>query len=499
MKHKKIIKIFFTIVFLLCGLLAGRSVFASEFFYESFESQNVGDINGQEGWTGDGYAEIKNDNFYDGEQSLHIRYGNSGYVKNNVALSENADTIRMHFRMSRNLQNPCYATWTNNILEVNMSDGVHNQIFPFYWLTVCQSGQIWGGSYKIDTMSYDVPQSGFFIEDTWYYLEINFRSSDSNYRYRLIEDGEWSAWHAYSTYPDMKPVDWNFHKGQDAGGMWFDKIGGGEIYGGNVAHFQWNDYALNVIYPPLDSERKAEVQPSADFQIKVRYNVVEEAKEQTRFVAKLCDNMDLSNCEIVATNTISEIEADLEGTDLVGYVIFTVPVELDTWSVVSISLADDPSQTYIVGTAFALKGVDDPSLPSATGATDSATGLQQDLGWFGNNMRYLFVPTSDFLSSKTTEFDTLRTEKFPAWGQITDSISGLETALASGGTTAPTLPTMSLYGANNMQMINTAPLDDYIVQIRGFISVFLWFFCAIFSIRAVHSFFKPESKIDTNI
>lgn len=161
-------------------------------------------------------------------------------------------------------------------------------------------------------------------------------------------------------------------------------------------------YGLFIVSPQLDQYDHADVQPATEFKVKLRYKVPADKYATTRFDLRQCDTIDYNeeDCTVIQAGTISSIRAGLTDKDNNSNSIFVeVPVVLNEYTMLSAHLVDTVADKVIYGIPFNLKGVNDESLPSEnTALLDD--GVIQDLGFWGNIFRDLFVPEQGFLSAK---------------------------------------------------------------------------------------------------
>ncbi len=259
----------------------------------------------------------------------------------------------------------------------------------------------------------------------------------------------------------------------------------------NTVIFQNGSFSLSVVSPQLNQNYRADVQPSATFKVLLHYNIPVDKFSSTQFALKQCDSFDEnSNCVITHTGTISEIRAGLVADDNSKNSIFVeVPVVLDQYTILFAELGDISSQKIILATPFVLHGVANSSLPSSNSATLS-NGQVQDLGFWGNLFRDLFVPTPEFMTMQTNLLYSEFSNKFPALASLQLAVNSGVNSLFGAPTTFIS-PTISMFGAENMQVIKIATLDPYMGQFKSWISIFLWFYCAVFCIKFIRNLLSP--------
>lgn len=269
-----------------------------------------------------------------------------------------------------------------------------------------------------------------------------------------------------------------------------------ELYEPNPANYQGSDYSLTVSSPQLSESSKADVQPSANFKIKFIYNVPVDNYSTTHFQLWTCPNTEFNfpDCTVISSSSIQSIRDSLTDADnLKNYIFAEAPVMLNEYTNLIAVLSDNRTTPYtaIYPAIFLLRGINDTSLPSANSATIEG-GFVQDLGFWGNLFRSMFVPTSQFLNTKTTEIKDSFSAKFPALASMQASVSTGVNTLSSAGTTY-TSPTMNLYGANNMKILDTTVLTPYIAQIKSWAGMFMWFFTAVFCFKAIRNLIHPKT------
>lgn len=107
-----------------------------------------------------------------------------------------------------------------------------------------------------------------------------------------------------------------------------------------------------------------------------------------------------------------------------------------------------------------------------------------------NMFSFLFMPSDTFLDNQIQTLTDFRDSKFPIFSQISSVLDSGFSDVSSGDSEIPTME-ISLYNSQDMQIMNKSVLSPYITQFRFWVSMFLWFYCAVFCIRSIHSFFHP--------
>lgn len=224
------------------------------------------------------------------------------------------------------------------------------------------------------------------------------------------------------------------------------------------------NYGLGFIYPRLDENYHADVQPSATFKVKLKYTIPPEKYEDTQFVLKQCASLTGDDCDIIGTSTIQAIRdilTDSENGEGWGYVYMEVPVVLDSYTILIAELGDNPSEHKIILVPASLKGVNDVNLPFDEGATLN-NGDVRDLGYWGNLIRDLFIPTPAYFQTKTIQLKNSFYSAFPSLIQIEDIF---DTNSLTDDVSVPDAINLTLYGSTT-NLINFDILSSTIATIR---------------------------------
>jgi hypothetical protein len=183
MKNLHKICLLFAFMAVLSLIWVSQYVFATDnFLFDDFNSYSAGPLNGQGGWTAnyDYWVVLASPDFEGafGFGCIDDTFcGGERYVYHDATPDANGvEGIYM--------RTDSYATASVNFSIMNATTYV-GQIY-----TKDANGHLWGltsGLTFIDLGSYNL--------NTWYFIQMEWRSSDKNVRYR-IDNNEWSAWYA---------------------------------------------------------------------------------------------------------------------------------------------------------------------------------------------------------------------------------------------------------------------------------------------------------------
>jgi len=112
---------------------------------------------------------------------------------------------------------------------------------------------------------------------------------------------------------------------------------------------------------------------------------------------------------------------------------------------------------------------------------------KKDLGYFGNLVRDIFVPSYGYVPAMTGMLKDDFAEKFASVITVKDSfISSFQNI---GTTSLDNLPHITIYGAN-VAPFDLQFIDPYIAQFKLYMSAGMYLVCAIFLIRKTATIFK---------
>jgi len=85
---------------------------------------------------------------------------------------------------------------------------------------------------------------------------------------------------------------------------------------------------------------------------------------------------------------------------------------------------------------------------------------------------------------------------FPVYEELKTTLENGNDTLVDGQNPLD-VPTLALYGSGDIPIIDTNAIDDYIPQIKTWVSVFLWFYAGIFIFKTIYQLFHPgQIKMD---
>ena len=265
-------------------------------------------------------------------------------------------------------------------------------------------------------------------------------------------------------------------------------------------------YSLSVLYPQLDNNHFADVQPNANFKIKMHYVVPENSYSDTDFELYQCPTLNFDeNCTLTHKGLISEIRAGSDNwfTAIANYNAFDnntgsgsvyveVPVVLDEYTALYSFLSQHSSGKTILATPIGLHGVNDTKLPFAEGALLNNGQVQSDLGFWGNTFRDIFVPSPDYLNSSFSEIQNQmeNTAPFSYYYLLKDKFLNI-----GAGSTNTVLDLDIKYGSKDMSLpfidFSDSRLTTFFSNLRTFLSYAFYIFFAIYLYERVLNIFKP--------
>lgn len=179
----KKIYLFGLVVFLIFLALV---VLAATIFTDDFESYNTGDLHGQGGWNGHSGVDVVDTVYYEGGKGVKIAFdGSQDYA------AKDGDTVTDGVVGVYFMRDTDNHTGAGNFYVLDSSTST------IYNVRITQGGEVeyYDGSGWQDVGVYDLA--------TWYLLELEWRSSDNQFRCRLTEmpgtPGEWGAWDTGTT------------------------------------------------------------------------------------------------------------------------------------------------------------------------------------------------------------------------------------------------------------------------------------------------------------
>lgn len=352
------------------------------------------------------------------------------------------------------------------------------------------------------------PQS--YAEDEWHTLKCYYWRNSETDKYDYIVQIDNNGWSDTATdsraYSAINMNDFGIARYYQSS-FKFDNIyvsdvvpeeAGGDPFEGGISYSGDYSYYLSYVSPSDPNFYNASfqgydvvVKPDPDFSTLWYARFQNGYEEKTKITTKECDS-DFQNCtaEILPNQTsfINSL-ADLSQIDLTGKSRANFNLDFN--------VVDDETRYYKIelwegnldNEAITLRH----TIPlKITGDTDSTREdidpvfpdgeIQQDLGFFGNLIRDLFLPDSDFISRNLDEINTIRLEKFVWYTQVKDELDSGVAVMASATETPPSI-NINLYGSGNVDIFDTTAIDSYIPTFKSWMSAFLWVMFAIFLIK----------------
>jgi hypothetical protein len=375
-------------------------------------------------------------------------------------------------------------------------------------------------------LSYDGMDTDFTVGGTQNYYQLGFIHNGDNFL-DLIEFGDWSSYVmpendsilipenetflASGVYDfsgectdvglnyslNFRDFDWqspNITCGEDF--TWSSSFFVAESGGGGKEYFLYNheteEYISIILmgypadsfswftsfqYPELNSERFAKVENSDEFPLRIKYTTPSVDFENVLFKMRSCDSA-YSNCTDVLNNSLTFFDENKTGFfetefdfSTVGNYYFTL--ELIDSELMTVYFSQ---KIKIESTSDTGVGVQTPFLPD-----------KKDLGFLGNQIRDLFVPSYGYVPAMISMFKEDFSEKFVSIIIIKDSF--ISSFSNIGTTSLDNLPHITIYGAN-VAPLDLQFIDPYISQFRLFMSAGMYLVCAIFLIRKTATIFK---------
>ena len=138
-------------------------------FEDDFNSYNDGDLNGQGDWAGATEFDVQSAMVKEGAKAVEVSGVNKSIIKSGNSLTEGKIVVYMRQKEIGGITRFNLLEGANRVIIVKMESSFvyHN-----------------GASYT---------SFGSWVADTWYCVQIEWRSVDKKVRYR-IDEGDWTNW-----------------------------------------------------------------------------------------------------------------------------------------------------------------------------------------------------------------------------------------------------------------------------------------------------------------
>lgn len=198
---------------------------------DDFETETIGALNGQNGWSGDTLYLVENAVVKNGSQAVGYAFTtltDTTIVK--AAGADVADGNQVVYIRTTNV--------TNNDLNVEVLDNGGATLFNFYWRA---------GTATLQAADTTVTVATSLAANTWYCFEFDWQSSDHTVRAR-VDSGSYTARKAYNSSSTNAPRKIQLETAGDIGGggngtAYYDTFQQNQIATTNIKTFNGVTYA----------------------------------------------------------------------------------------------------------------------------------------------------------------------------------------------------------------------------------------------------------------
>jgi hypothetical protein len=202
--------------------------------------------------------------------------------------------------------------------------------------------------------------------------------------------------------------------------------------------------------------------------------------EQNYIVIDTCDS-DWDNC----TWTMTEIDDYITAQSDNHLVIpFNVVDDVSGYYKVTLRNYDNSQRSTI---PIKITGDLDSTYTSITPYIADSSETSEDLGVFGNLVRKLFIPDSDYFTEKINEVNVLRLEKFAFYYTVKNGLTSSINSVDSS-TMTPTISSISIYGSTPVEFFDPTLISSQIEGLRIVLAGAIWlafFFWLFFVVSTI--------------
>ena len=255
------------------------------------------------------------------------------------------------------------------------------------------------------------------------------------------------------------------------------------------------DYSIHLMRPVVGSlpnqNINLTVNPDPDFSTVWAVRFPPDLIDDTFITVRQCldDSFDIEDCTIIhALESVADLGASGDSSVVSFELEFPViDAETEYYLIQEWKTVDDVDVEVVATAPLILTGDVGDSFPYDMDYYDYDN--VPDYGFFGNLLRDLFLPNSNYFVNKINALNSIRVEKFSWYYDIKDEFSAGLSSLDSASSDPPDL-TISFYDSPDILIFDTTYIDPYISTIKTWISAFLWLVLCLFLFKKTSTILK---------
>jgi len=238
------------------------------------------------------------------------------------------------------------------------------------------------------------------------------------------------------------------------------------------------DWSVSVDYPKLDDNSYAKVETNASFPIRIKYVVPEvDRTTTTLMLEKFSDSTYTTNTSTLLNNSL-----DFYDELKTGFVDSTLNISTGL-QYYKVSIINSSTSTVQFAHSFKIEGVvGDPT------AQSPVLPDRQDLGFFGNLFRDMFVPRPGFMNAQFEAMHQVAELHFPLYFQLRGIVDG-----STSQSTVVTLGSLHFSGGSTVPItfFNPASLNpDNFSSLRSLLAMMMYVWLMYFALHKVSKIFS---------
>lgn len=241
-----------------------------------------------------------------------------------------------------------------------------------------------------------------------------------------------------------------------------------DVFGTDLQTYLWG---LSFLYPDVDSSAYAKLKISSTFPFRLKYNLPQGENKNDYDIAI----RDTSSGTLIVSYPLSSSDSDS-----LGYIEKTINV-VSGINDFSFSLMKGAEEKFAVAVNW--EGVADVGV----GVYDSTLPDKQDLGFWGNLVRTLFVPRFGFIDTRLTTMSSDFSLHFGNFSELKNSFVSVLSSVSDTGT----VPSGSFtWHGWNLNVLNFNMMNNWISTMKGIEIAVLWVLTFFVILRRLSTIFS---------